>query len=62
MPPPSNFGLEHLPVATLDLVVLGRWPGFVRQAENLQAEQPVALQPGLPAITGEAKAAGLGCA
>ena len=25
-------------------------------------EQPVALQPGLPAITGEAKAAGLECA
>jgi hypothetical protein len=49
-------------VATLDLVVLGRWPGFVRQAENMLAEQLVALEPGLPAITGEAKAAGLECA
>lgn len=49
-------------MATLDLVVLGRWPGFVRQAENMQAEQPFALLPGLPAITGEAKAAGLECA
>ncbi len=49
-------------MATLDLVVLGRWPGFVRQAENMQAEQPFALQPGLPTITGEAKAAGLECA
>jgi hypothetical protein len=41
---------------------IGHWPGFVRQAENMQAEQPVALQPGLPTITGEAKAAGLECA